>query len=124
MSPNKIIGIGCLMLSVSIAMGAMGAHGLEGTISQKYFNIWHTASLYFALNAIALMAFSPFITSSNGMPMHLILTGSFIFSCALWLLALNELITPGLKKLGAITPIGGAMMIIGWALLGIKQLRK
>ncbi len=124
MQSNKIFGIGCIMLSVSIALGAMGAHGLQETISQKYVTIWHTASLYFALNAIALMASSPFTSSNNRLPLNLIIAGSFIFSCTLWLLALNELIVPGLKKLGAITPIGGAMMIFGWAVLGIKQLRK
>jgi len=29
-----------------------------------------------------------------------------------------------LRKLGAITPVGGVLMIVGWTLIGINQLRR
>ena len=60
MNSRATLGIGSLMLSVSIALGAMGAHGLEGAISPKYLGIWNTASLYFALNAVFAPSFASF----------------------------------------------------------------
>jgi uncharacterized membrane protein YgdD (TMEM256/DUF423 family) len=112
------------MLSVSIALDAMGAHGLEGAISTKYLGIWNTASLYFALNAVALIGIHGAAERMNGVHLKLIVLGSWIFSISLWIVSLNEILTPLLKKLGLVTPIGGVLMIVGWALIGRNQLRK
>ena len=43
-----------------------------------------------------------------------LLIGSLIFSGSLYLLAVT-----GLKWLGAITPIGGVAMLVGWAALAV-----
>lgn len=112
------------MMAISIALGAMGAHTLEGAISARYLDVWKTASLYFALNGLGFMAISSNAESTKGMYLKITILGAFIFSVSLWFLALNELIAPGLRKLGAITPIGGLLMIIGWAMIGINQLRR
>ena len=124
MNSRATLGIGSLMLSVSIALGAMGAHGLEGAISPKYLSIWNTASLYFALNAVALIGIHGVAERMNGVHLKLIVLGSWIFSISLWIVSLNEILTPFCKKLGLVTPIGGVLMIVGWALIGMNQLRK
>jgi uncharacterized membrane protein YgdD (TMEM256/DUF423 family) len=124
MKTHQLIGLGCLMMAVSIALGAMGAHTLEGAISSRYLDVWKTASLYFALNGLGFMAISGSAPSTKGLYIKITIIGTFIFSVSLWFLALNELISPALRKLGAVTPIGGLLMIIGWTMIGIHQLRR
>jgi uncharacterized membrane protein YgdD (TMEM256/DUF423 family) len=124
MKTHQLIGLSSLMVAISIALGAMGAHTLEGAISARYLDVWKTASLYFALNGLGFMAISSNAESTKGMYLKITILGAFIFSVSLWFLALNELIAPGLRKLGAVTPIGGLLMIIGWAMIGINQLRR
>jgi uncharacterized membrane protein YgdD (TMEM256/DUF423 family) len=124
MKTHQLIGLGCLMMAVSIALGAMGAHTLEDAISPRYLDVWKTASLYFALNGLGFMAISGSAPSTKGLYIKITIIGTFIFSVSLWFLALNELISPALRKLGAVTPIGGLLMIIGWTMIGIHQLRR
>jgi uncharacterized membrane protein YgdD (TMEM256/DUF423 family) len=47
-------------------------------------------------------------------PLRMLFAGSFIFSVSLYLLALNKLISPAFKILGAVAPIGGLLMIAAW----------
>jgi uncharacterized membrane protein YgdD (TMEM256/DUF423 family) len=124
MKTNKLIGLGCLMIATTVALGAMGAHTLEDAISARYLEVWKTASLYFALNGLGLLAISNIAPKIKGLHIKLIILGSFIFSVSLWILALNEILSPALRKLGAITPVGGVLMIVGWTLIGLNQLRR
>ncbi|MFM7639090.1 MAG: DUF423 domain-containing protein [Bacteroidota bacterium] len=124
MKTHQLIGLGSLMMALSIALGAMGAHTLEGAITPRYLDVWKTASLYFALNGLGFLAVSHNAESTKGIYIKITILGAFIFSVSLWFLALNELLSPALRKLGAITPIGGLLMIIGWAMIGINQLRR
>ena len=124
MKTNKLIGLGCLMIATTVALGAMGAHTLEDAISARYLEVWKTASLYFALNGLGLLAIANIAPSIKGLHIKLIILGSFIFSVSLWILALNESLSPALRKLGAITPVGGVLMIVGWTLIGLNQLRR
>ena len=124
MKTNKLIALGCLMIATTVALGAMGAHTLEDVISARYLEVWKTASLYFALNGLGLLAISNIAPTIKGLHIKLIILGSFIFSVSLWILALNEILSPALRKLGAITPVGGVLMIVGWALIGLNQLRR
>ncbi|MDA1224917.1 MAG: DUF423 domain-containing protein, partial [Bacteroidetes bacterium] len=119
MKTNKLIGLGCLMIATTVALGAMGAHTLEDAISARYLEVWKTASLYFALNGLGLLAISNIAPTIKGLHIKLIILGSFIFSVSLWILALNEILSPAWRKLGAITPVGGVLMIVGWTLIGI-----
>ena len=124
MKTNKLIGLGCLMIATTVALGAMGAHTLEDAISARYLEVWKTASLYFALNGLGLLAIANIAPTIKGLHIKLIILGSFIFSIALWILALNEILSLALRKLGAITPVGGVLMIVGWTLIGLNQLRR
>lgn len=124
MKTNKLIGLGCLMIATTVALGAMGAHTLEDAISARYLEVWKTASLYFALNGLGLLAIANTTPTIKGLHIKLIILGSFIFSVSLWILALNEILSPALRKLGAITPVGGVLMIVGWTLIGLNQLRR
>jgi len=107
MKTHQLIGLGCLMMAISIALGAMGAHTLENAISPRYLDVWKTASLYFALNGLGFMAISGSAPSTKGMYIKITILGAFIFSVSLWFLALNELISPHFRNPGNYFAGGG-----------------
>jgi len=102
---NVIAG---LMGATAVALGAFGAHGLKLTLQQipDAAGWWNTATQYLLIHAIAVGA----IKSTRSA--YLWLAGSLIFSLTLYAMALG-----GPKWLGAITPIGGTLLIGGWVLL-------
>ncbi len=97
-----------LMGATAVALGAFGAHGLKQILQQNpdALSWWNTATQYLMIHAIAVGA----IKSTRSA--YLWLGGSIIFSSTLYAMALGE---P--KWLGAITPIGGTLLIAGWVLL-------
>jgi uncharacterized membrane protein YgdD (TMEM256/DUF423 family) len=132
---RNYFGVGAFMIAVGVAMGAMGAHGLEGKISTHYLDVWKKGSEYWMYSALAIMATSSFIHNREDETqvahdffgkwglLFWALLGTGIFSITLWLLSLNELLGENLKKLGMITPIGGVMMIVSWFFIGLRILR-
>ena len=97
-----------LMGATAIALGAFGAHGLKQILQQNpdAFGWWNTATQYLLIHAIAVGA----IKSARST--YLWFAGSVIFSSTLYAMALG-----GPKWLGAITPIGGTLLIAGWVLM-------
>jgi uncharacterized membrane protein YgdD (TMEM256/DUF423 family) len=127
--------LGAFMFAMGVAMGALGAHGLEGKISDHYLDVWKKASEYWMYSALGTMSVTAFVHNKDqnealansffrfGGLLTWAILGSFIFSISLWVLAMNEIWGSGLKKLGMITPIGGVMMIVSWVLIGFKLLK-
>ena len=95
-------------LSVAIVAGAFGAHGLAHWVEPSRLDVWNTAVQYQAYAMLALLglAVAPLRLSSIGL--WALSLGSLIFSGSLYLLVLLDL-----GILGAITPIGGVLMIGG-----------
>lgn len=121
MKKVRFLPVGASMLALGVLLGAVAAHSLEKSISAHYLDVWKTASLYFLYNSIAFIAVGIFAINMQEKccsfrGINLAFIGTCIFSVSLWILALNEMIHPSLKKLGAITPIGGVLMIVGWSL--------
>lgn len=119
----KIQGLGAIMLGVAIAFGAMGAHSLEKILKPDLLDVWKTACLYFSFNALGLLFLGSFSTENSiksKTPVTLIITGVFIFSVSLWIVALNQQIHPSITKLAFLTPFGGLAMIAGWIWLGVQ----
>ncbi len=104
------------LLATGIAAGAFGAHGLEGRVPADRLETWETAALYHLLHGVALLALA-------GRPVppwvpRLLVAGTLVFSGSLYLLVLTDT-----GWLGAITPIGGTLMIAGWTLLALRGAR-
>jgi uncharacterized membrane protein YgdD (TMEM256/DUF423 family) len=114
----NILRIGAILGFLGVALGAFGAHALRDKLSPNLLQVWHTAVLYHLLHAVALFALGLYVRSS-GADMRvgggLLLAGVLVFSGSLYALALT-----GIKPLGAITPIGGVLLLAGWAWLAVK----
>ncbi|MDM1756659.1 MULTISPECIES: DUF423 domain-containing protein [unclassified Acinetobacter] len=116
------IAISALNLAIAVMLGAFGAHGLKKIASPEQLAWWQTATDYFFYHALGLLALGIISKVLPALPIKmsfiLIQVGIFFFCGSLYVMAL------GLPRiLGAITPIGGALMIAGWLLLAWHALK-
>ena len=116
---------GCVLAGVAVAAGAFGAHGLAARLAESgQAANWQTACTYCMYHALGLIA-AGLVASRRRPSCRLALAagwcfffGTLIFSGCLAALALS-----GIKILGAIVPIGGVLLIVGWALLATAAAR-
>ncbi|MBP0724996.1 DUF423 domain-containing protein [Bacillus sp. RG28] len=115
--------LGCLFAFLSIAIGAFGAHGLEGKISAHSLQIYKTGVQYqmFQTAGIFLVALlldkfgsSTTLTWAG----WLMVLGIVLFSGSLYALSVTNV-----KIIGAITPIGGVLFLVSWVLVAISVLK-
>lgn len=111
-------------MALAIAIGAFGAHGLKAVVEPSMLTIYHTGVEYQFYNSLGLFAVSFILYLNNSskkslIAAWLILIGMVIFSFSLYLLVLLNI-----PVLGAITPIGGTLMIIGWVLLAYSVIKE
>jgi uncharacterized membrane protein YgdD (TMEM256/DUF423 family) len=106
----------------SVAAGAFGAHALRARLGERHLEIFETAARYHMYHALALIAVAWLL--SRGAGWHataaawFFLAGMVIFSGSLYTLAMT-----GIDKLGAVTPVGGVSLIVGWFLLAWTAVR-
>jgi uncharacterized membrane protein YgdD (TMEM256/DUF423 family) len=103
---------------MAVAAGAFGAHGLRGQLNADLLAVFETGARYQMYHALALIGVSLACTRWPGKLIHaggwLLIIGSMVFSGSLYLLSLT-----GIKGLGAITPVGGVLLLAGWLCLAV-----
>lgn len=98
---SRILCFAALSAAMAIGASAFGAHGA----SESAAKLLNTGGFYQLTHAVAAIA----LLSIARRPALILLAGSTLFAVTLYLMAI------GLPRwLGAITPIGGFMMIGGW----------
>ncbi|MDI7743642.1 DUF423 domain-containing protein [Lysinibacillus fusiformis] len=120
---NGLLVIGAILAFLGVVLGAFGAHALKEKFPEpRYEQIWNTAvqyQMYHALGLILLGILSmDGLLGSSGLLSwsgYLMLAGVVFFSGSLYVLSVT-----GVKKLGAITPIGGLLFLAAWILLFIE----
>lgn len=115
-----VLIIGAIYGFLSIVLGAFGAHAFKKILSAEKLVSFETGVRYMMYNALALLAIGALLDFSNGLEKNAargIILGTFLFSVSIYFLAFSEKLQLPTKILGPITPIGGAIMIIGWFLL-------
>ncbi|RZO86032.1 MAG: DUF423 domain-containing protein [Oceanococcus sp.] len=104
-----------------VAMGAFAAHALKKRLDDYALDIIQTATQYQMIHAIAMLAIVALAHAGSfelRTPLWCFVIGVALFSGSLYALALT-----GIKPLGAITPIGGALLLLGWIVLIVKALK-
>jgi len=120
---NGLLVIGAILAFLGVVLGAFGAHALKEKFPEpRYEQIWNTSvqyQMYHALGLILLGILSmDGLLGSSGLLSwsgYLMLAGVVFFSGSLYVLSVT-----GVKKLGAITPIGGLLFLAAWILLFIE----
>lgn len=114
---------GSLFGFLGVAFGAFGAHALKSRLSPEMLAVFETGVRYQMYHAFAILIVAAAI-GRIGDANLLVLAGWFfvagvlLFSGSLYALSLS-----GVGALGAITPVGGLLFLIGWVCLGLFALR-
>jgi uncharacterized membrane protein YgdD (TMEM256/DUF423 family) len=99
--------------ALAVGLGAFGAHALSNLLSETgRTSTWETATLYHLVHAVVLLFLAyrePWQSAKSAW--ITIFIGVLIFSGSLYALCLTQV-----SILGAITPIGGVLLIAGWLL--------
>lgn len=136
MTARALVALGAVLGGLGVACGAFGAHGVAGFVVEKYPDAalaarrlanWETAADYHLWHALAVVACgllagrapagrdpSKLLTAAAGC----FAAGVAVFSGSLYLLVLT-----GAAWLGAVTPVGGVLLIAGWTLLAVAAWR-
>lgn len=94
--------LACLSAALAIGAGAFGAHGVPDPKAAEWLR---TGGLYQLIHAVAALA----VMGSARGASALMLAGAAIFAVSLYAMALG-----GPRWLGAVTPVGGTLMIAAW----------
>ncbi|MBA2919306.1 DUF423 domain-containing protein [Sphingomonas sp. MAH-20] len=97
-----LIRLAALSAAIAIAAGAFGAHRFAG----KEADWLRTGGFYQLVHAVAVLALA---RSAASAPLWTLLGGSALFAATLYAMAFGA---P--RWLGAVTPVGGAVMIAAW----------
>jgi uncharacterized membrane protein YgdD (TMEM256/DUF423 family) len=109
--------IGSILGFLAVVFGAFGAHALRSRLSAEMLAVFETAVRYQMYHTFAVLIVAAAI-GRIGDAAWLVLAGWFfvagiiLFSGSLYALAFT-----GVGMLGAVTPVGGLLFLIGWACL-------
>lgn len=137
-TPRQWIMTGAILAALAVVLGAFGAHGLDSRLKSvygdeektiaghkvpatyKYLQNFKTAANYHMYHALGLLALGvaasqqTLVRKSQRVAAWCFVAGTVLFSGSLYVLVLS-----GIRWLGAITPIGGALLIAGWIAFAI-----
>jgi uncharacterized membrane protein YgdD (TMEM256/DUF423 family) len=131
---RRWIAIGAILAAIGVGLGAYGAHGLKDTLARAGFTgddlthrlaIFETAIRYQMFHAIALVLTGLALQHRESTAWRFapwaFLVGIVIFCGLLKVLTFAD---PKWNWLGAIVPLGGLSMILGWLAFAIGALKK
>lgn len=112
----RLRAAGAALAAIAVGLGAFGAHGLRERLAAtpEAAEWWRTATLYLLVHAAAAAA----LPADRRGPQVCLVAGAMVFAGTLYAMALGA---P--RWLGAITPVGGILMVAGWAWLSLASLR-
>ncbi|MFD1887903.1 DUF423 domain-containing protein [Paenibacillus wenxiniae] len=117
---QTMLVIGSLIMFLAVAIGAFGAHALKPRLTADMLKIYETGVQYHLVHGIGILAAGIVGNQlTNGHTLAsaagwCLLGGIILFSGSLYALSLS-----GIRKLGAITPLGGLLFLAGWVLLAV-----
>jgi uncharacterized membrane protein YgdD (TMEM256/DUF423 family) len=109
--------------ALGVAFGAFGAHGLRSRLGSlpdgaARLAFWETAAHYHLIHALAI-AVAAVLVSRTPSSAPSIAGWSFAFGTLFFSGSLYAMTLTGVRTLGAITPIGGLLFIVGWVSLAV-----
>src|SRR5262245_5107544 len=117
---QRLLAAGLTLAALAVGAGAFGAHALKKRLDADMLAVFETGARYHMYGALAVMALA--LAGAHGVrtstPGWVLVGGTVIFAGTLYALALT-----GAKWWGAITPIGGSLMLLALAWAAIASLR-
>lgn|SRR5690625_265942 len=114
--------VGAVNGFLAVALGAFGAHGLEGRISEQALKTWEKAVHYQMFHTVSIFVVGLLLMRTELTSLlwsgWLFVIGILLFSGSLYLYSAS-----GIRWLAMITPFGGILFLCGWILLGYALVR-
>jgi uncharacterized membrane protein YgdD (TMEM256/DUF423 family) len=121
MNGTNWLRLGAILSGLAVAGGAFAAHGLEDRLDSRGLALFETAARYQMYHALALLAVGLLAGAGRAHGALGVAGWSFALGIALFSGSLYALAVTGIKWLGAITPIGGVLFLVGWAALAAHR---
>ncbi|AKT44137.1 DUF423 domain-containing protein [Chondromyces crocatus] len=112
---------------LGVALGAFGAHGLKTRLESLpdaalRTGWWQTGAQYHLIHALAL-ALAAYLAGRTSATTATVAGfcfagGVLLFSGSLYVMTLT-----GIRWLGAVTPLGGLLMLAGWASVALTAMK-
>jgi uncharacterized membrane protein YgdD (TMEM256/DUF423 family) len=113
---RQIAVTGAILSGCAVGLGAFGAHALKDVLTPERLETYKTAVSYLQWHALGLMAAGYLLATTKEKLFRIasmtIMVGMVFFSGSLFALVMTDI-----AVLGAITPIGGVLFILSWALI-------
>jgi len=113
---RTVVALGATLAGLAVAAGAFGAHALKEAVSPERLDVFDTAVRYQMMHALALLLLAALSDDRLERPLRLaaalFVTGIVLFSGSLYALVLADL-----PALGAVTPLGGVLFLVGWGVV-------
>jgi uncharacterized membrane protein YgdD (TMEM256/DUF423 family) len=123
MSAAFWLGLGALNGLLGVALGAFGAHALRAQLTPELLAVWKTAVEYQMIHALALLGLGLLLRQGLAGALPQAAAGCFGLGVLLFSGSLYALCLTGVRALGVVTPLGGVLLLTGWALLLVAVLR-
>ncbi|MCL6266899.1 DUF423 domain-containing protein [Flagellimonas myxillae] len=105
---------------LAVILGAFGAHALKKKLSQELLQSFETGVRYQMFHAIVLLVLAFNLGFDQALDTYIVncfVYGTLLFSFSIYGLCLSSAKGRKLRFLGPITPLGGLLLVVGWALL-------
>ena len=112
--------MGSLYGLLAVVFGAFGAHALKMTLNEQQLKSFETGVKYQMYHAIVLLVLGFNLNLDSSLERYMVysfIIGTFLFSFSIYGLSISAAKGRKIKVLGPITPLGGLLLVLGWALL-------
>lgn len=108
---------------LAVMIGAFGAHGLKGRISDTLLAAYNTGVQYHFYHTLVLLGLGLYMLAGNQSRLLVVSSGLFMMGLLLFCGSLYFLALGGPRWIGPITPLGGLSFMAGWLVLAIYFFR-
>ena len=116
---RRLVTLGATFALLAVALGAFGAHGLEGRLDARAQRSFETAARYQMFHAIALVLTGLAATRWPSLRSIRVAGIAFTVGIAAFCGSLYGLAAGGPRGLGMVAPLGGLSFMVGWAALAV-----
>ncbi|MBO0331113.1 DUF423 domain-containing protein [[Muricauda] lutisoli] len=112
--------MGALYGLLAVILGAFGAHALKKKLTPELLYSFETGVKYQMYHAIVLLVLGfnlSFDKSLDSWIVNCFIFGTLLFSFSIYALCLGAAKGNKPRFLGPVTPLGGLLLVVGWALL-------
>ena len=117
---KRILIWAAIFAIIAIVFGAFGAHKLKELLTPQSLSSFETGvryQMYHVFLLLFLGLYDGVSDTAKKSIFYVVITGVVFFSGSIYLLSTSSITGFDFSPFGMVTPIGGVLLIAGWALL-------